>query len=55
MVWVVVLVVVGMDMDSRLAGRHWQRRAVEVVYWRLLLGGVGPVGEVQMAFSEPVA
>ena len=50
-----VLVVVGMDMDSRLVGRHWQRRAVEVVSWRLLVGGVGPVGEVQMVFSEPVA
>ena len=44
-----------MDMDSRLVGWHWHRRAVEVVSWRLLVGGVGPVGEVQMVFSEPVA
>ncbi len=49
-----VLAVVGMDMDSRLAGRHWQRRAVEVVTWRFLVG-VGLVGEVQMGFSGPVA
>ena len=26
-----------------------------MVTWRLLVGGVGPVGEVQMGFSGPVA
>ena len=42
MVCIEVLVVVGMDMDSRLAGRDWQRRAVAVVILWSMVSVVGP-------------
>jgi len=38
----VVLVAVGTDMDSRLAGQHWRRRAVAVVILWSMVSGVEP-------------
>ena len=50
-----VLVVVGADMDSRLAGQHLRRRAVAVVtLWSMVNGveserdSLDAVGEVRM-------
>ena len=47
-----VLVVVGMDKDSRLAGQHLRRRAVAVVILWSMVSGVEPEGGSRDAGDE---